>query len=145
MAQMFEQPVDIIRPGPEFSGPRFRTQPCVSVLIGQQFFYPSRESVRTRLIDNQTSAAAGDFSERAVVAANARLAVQKTFRNGKSIAFHQGGINGEPAIAILAQQCFVIDMPQPPERATAPLQVPNLPHGFVQRRPGASSDEMQFK
>jgi len=116
---MFEQSVDIIRPRAEFSGPRLCTQPGVSALIGQQFFDPSRESVRTRLIDNQTSAAAGDFSERAVAAANAWLAMQKTFYDGQSVTLHQRWINGEPAIAILAQQCFVIDMPQPAERATA--------------------------
>ena len=86
---MFEQSVDIIRPRPEFSGPRFLTQPRVSALIGQQFFDPSRESVRTRLIDNQTSAAVGDLAERAVATANAWLAMEKTFHNRQAVTFHQ--------------------------------------------------------
>jgi hypothetical protein len=39
------------------------------------------------LIDNQTSAAAGNFTERAVAAANARLAVPETFSDWQPETF----------------------------------------------------------
>ena len=86
------------------------------------------------MIDNQAAAAARDFAKRAVVAADARFAMEKTFDNGQSETFHEGRINRETTFAISAQQSFVINMTQPAHRAAAHPQFPNCANDLIQRR-----------
>src|SRR5205807_7486399 len=93
------------------------------------------------LINNQAAAAARDFAERAVAAANTRFPVPETFGNRKPEAFHQRRINGERAFAIKRVQGLIVDVFEPGERSAFGAQGAD----FAEYGPVASPRANQFQ